>query len=342
MKVHILFKFVDGPWGGGNQFLKALRNEFRKMGVYAEKPEDTDVLLINSYPFGWESEFLKTLFRLKKNKAKLITVHRIDGPTFLIRGTDIDIDRFIFYLNHRTCDGTIFQSGWSRKKCYELGLLANKHEKSILNAPDNNIFFRRKVKTPSDHIWLIATSWSSNPQKGFAIYRYLDQNLDFSRYTMTFVGNSPIVFENIICIPAVSTDELADILQSHDIYIAASKNDPCSNSLIEALSCGLPAVVLNSGGHPEIIRDGGVVFESQDDVLEQIDAVAGDLKKFARNISCFDITKTAKQYYAFCEGIFKECESGKNRPKQFSLFYFFVLFSRSYCRRIAVKLYHLK
>ena len=30
MKVHILTEFIDGPWGGGNQFQKALRNQLIK------------------------------------------------------------------------------------------------------------------------------------------------------------------------------------------------------------------------------------------------------------------------------------------------------------------------
>ncbi|MBA7489471.1 hypothetical protein ES702_00005 [subsurface metagenome] len=39
MKIHILYKFIEGPWGGGNQFLKALRDYFRKVGVYSDTPE---------------------------------------------------------------------------------------------------------------------------------------------------------------------------------------------------------------------------------------------------------------------------------------------------------------
>lgn len=35
MKIHILCEFVEGPWGGGNQFLKALRRYLRKKGVYS-------------------------------------------------------------------------------------------------------------------------------------------------------------------------------------------------------------------------------------------------------------------------------------------------------------------
>ena len=40
MKLHFLFDFKEGPWGGGNQFLKALRNYFREKGIYSENAEE--------------------------------------------------------------------------------------------------------------------------------------------------------------------------------------------------------------------------------------------------------------------------------------------------------------
>jgi len=39
MKIHILYNFQKGPWGGGNQFLKALKKEFNQRGIHEEKPE---------------------------------------------------------------------------------------------------------------------------------------------------------------------------------------------------------------------------------------------------------------------------------------------------------------
>lgn len=48
-KIHIAYKFVEGPWGGGNQFLKALRKYFKKAGIYSDSPEDTAAILFNSH-----------------------------------------------------------------------------------------------------------------------------------------------------------------------------------------------------------------------------------------------------------------------------------------------------
>ncbi|KKN06556.1 hypothetical protein LCGC14_1076110, partial [marine sediment metagenome] len=36
MKIHILYSFHKGPYGGGNQFLKALKKNLKKLNVYEE------------------------------------------------------------------------------------------------------------------------------------------------------------------------------------------------------------------------------------------------------------------------------------------------------------------
>ena len=38
----------------------------------------------------------------------------------------------------------------------------------------------------------------------------------------------------------------------HKIYLTGSKNDPCSNSLLEALALKLPSIVFDSGGHKDL------------------------------------------------------------------------------------------
>ena len=35
---------------------------------------------------------------------------------------------------------------------------------------------------------LVCTSWSINKNKGFDYYKYLDDNLDFSKYSFTYMG----------------------------------------------------------------------------------------------------------------------------------------------------------
>jgi glycosyltransferase involved in cell wall biosynthesis len=307
MKIHILFRFVDGPWGGGNQFLKSLKKYFEQIGVYENNPEKAEVILFNSYPFGSEYLFKKVFSLLRRFKGKTV-IHRVDGPVYYVRGNDLAVDRALFYFNDKFSHGTVFQSSWSRDKCRELGLKTNQFETVIMNAPDKNVFYPKNSSNTNignEKIKIVAMSWSANIRKGFSVYKYLDDNLDFNRYQMTFIGNCPIKVSNIIHIKPLNSTLLADRLRGHDLYITASKNDPCPNSLLEALHCKLPAIALNSGGHPELIGNGGITFEGESDVISAIEKVASNLESYRNNISVPDISHVAEQYHSFCKDVHK-------------------------------------
>ena len=312
MKIHILYNFKDGAWGGGNQFLKALRKCFVKKRCYAESPEDADVILFNSH------HKLNSAIKLKKRHPEKIFAHRIDGPIFHIRNYDIELDRDIFLINNNLADISIFQSKWSYQKCLELGYNKNRYEKIIHNGVDSNIFNREnRIEFAADRkIKLIATSWSDNWRKGFHLYKWLDETLDFDRYDFTFIGNSPVKFTNIQHINPLSSKELSEQLKKHDIFITASENDPCSNSLIEALSCGLPAVVKNDGGHPELIKNGGMAFDTEQECLNAIETVANNYERYQRNIDVDTIEKTATEYYETMHKVYKLYVREEYRPKE--------------------------
>ena len=70
----------------------------------------------------------------------------------------------------------------------------------------------------------------------------------------------------------------AELLRGQDAYVAASLDDPCSNALLEALACGLPALYRRSGGHPELVGEAGVGFDGAEDAPAALDRLAADLE----------------------------------------------------------------
>ncbi|MCF6240442.1 MAG: glycosyltransferase [Bacteroidales bacterium] len=307
MKINIFFPFSENPIGGGNQFLKALKNYFIKQEIYSENPSDADVILFNSH------HKINELIKLKKKHPYKIFIHRIDGPVGLIRKNDNYTDKLIYKINDYIADASIFQSKWSQNKNYELGIKNKKYETVIINAPNPEIFNKPDKKhLTSKKIKLIATSWSHNMIKGFKIYKWLDENLDFSKYEMTFCGNSPFQFKKIKHIKPLPSKELAKQLKMHDIFITASKNDPCSNSLIEAMHCGLPAIALNDGGHPEIIGKGGLLFNQKEEIPCLIKKIIENYILYTEKIDLPDMNETGRQYLDFIQQIFKQkTKSGK-------------------------------
>lgn len=276
MKLHIAFDLLDKPTGGGNQFLKALRAYLRSQGAYAESLSDATVVLVNGHQWG---AYLLQIYCEKKLRPELTILHRIDGPMTVVRGSEENssLDYAISCFNRYFADGTIFQSQWSRNLCIEHGIDPIKQYVVALNAPDTSIFYPPcPPKISGNKVRIISTSWSSNWRKGFDIFLYLDENLDFSRYEFTFIGNSPVSFRNIHQIPPIPSVSLAQELRNHDIFLQASHVEACSNSLIEAMNCGLVPVVRNNSSHPEIVGEAGVLYEGKDDVLAAIDVAARD------------------------------------------------------------------
>lgn len=263
---HYLTK--DEPWGGANQFLKLLFKSIELRGV-AVNQSHYGTQFINSYHF---------IDRYSKRALENnYVVHRIDGPTYLIRGKDKELDDKLFGINRNFADVTIFQSHWSLQKTYELGYYPV-NPIVIPNCADSTIFKSKwinlKPNLNNRKIKIIGTSWSANVRKGLNTYKWLDKNLDFTKYEVTFVGNIDGEFENINIIPPKNSVELADELTKHDIYLAPSENDPCSNALIEAMTVGLPVVYLKSGGHPELVSWGGLGFNENEEIVTLLDKIS--------------------------------------------------------------------
>ena len=292
----IVHRFHRPPYGGGNQFLLALRAEMKRQGVDASANRigrRTRACLFNSFNFDFER-----LMRVAKTHRNCRMIHRVDGPVGVYRGKDAGIDKEIWEINQKLAQATIFQSKYSFDKHLEIGLKF-KNPVVIQNAVNPGIFNSQGRVAPPDgfrRTKLIAVSWSDNLKKGAPVYKWIEDHLDWTRYEFTFVGRSQIPFERIRMIPACSSKELARILRTHDIYITASQNEPCSNALIEALSCGLPAVFLNSGSHKALAGGAGEGFTCNEEVLMAIDLVADNWEKYHQKISMPSISEVTKRY----------------------------------------------
>ena len=297
-RIHILFEFVAGPWGGGNQFLKALWKEIVERGVAAATPEEADVVLANSH------HELPELVRLRERHPEKSIVHRVDGPIHLIRDRDREVDEVLYRVNRALADGTVFQSNWSREANLAAGMAPPGAATVILNAPDPALFHRApEPRRRGERLRLIATSWSPNPRKGFDFYSWLDRHLDFERYELTFAGNSPVEFENVRMLDPLSSSALADELRDHDVFLTGSRADPCSNSLLEALHCGLPALALHDGGHPELIGAGGDTFVEFPEALVKLDTIASDYKRYRDAIDVPSIDEVTERYLSFMTAV---------------------------------------
>lgn len=296
MKIHIAYRFKSGPWGGGNQFLKALKGQCLERGVYTEEIAQADIVLFDSY------QNLKGLFLCWLLYPKKTRVHRL-GPVFHLHRKGLKwkvLDRGVIVFANLFADKVIFQSEWSYRQAVNLGFKKNKKYSVIVNAVDTSVFSKKKEEDKKDGpLQLIYTSWSSNLNKGFHYLQFLDTHLDFHKYQMAFVGNTPVTFRNIKTLPPMSSTMLSEALRRSDIYISPVKDDACSNAILEALASGLPVIALDSGGNGELVKEGGLLFTSEEGLLDSIEKVGSNLALYSQKIIIKSMRDICNDYVDF-------------------------------------------
>ena len=73
----------------------------------------------------------------------------------------------------------------------------------------------------------------------------------------------------------ISHDEIAQYYQKSNIFVLPSLNEGMSNTMLEALACGLPIVATDTGGTRELVEDGenGMIVKmgEYNDLMEKIE-----------------------------------------------------------------------
>jgi glycosyltransferase involved in cell wall biosynthesis len=103
--------------------------------------------------------------------------------------------------------------------------------------------------------------------------------------------------------------DVPDILQAADIFALSSLSEAASITLLEAMACGLPVIVTNVGGNPELVRENidGLLVPRRDPqafaaaierVLASPAAAAAMGQSGARRVrDTFQMTQTIDTYY---------------------------------------------
>jgi glycosyltransferase involved in cell wall biosynthesis len=294
----VFHEFHAPPYGGGNQFLLALLGELRRRGLEVEVDRlsgATPACLFNSFNFDF-----KRLRRFAREGVQM--VHRVDGPVGVYRGFDDGTDKRIARIN-RLADATVFQSRYSLDKHRELGLVL-RNPVVIRNSVDRSIFHPPSAREPLDGrpLRVIATSWSDNPRKGADILGWLDANLDPDRLEVTFAGRTQQAFKRIRVVGPLASGPLAELLRAHDVYLAPSRDDPCSNALLEGLACGLPAAFLRSGGHPELVGEAGIGFDEPEELPAVLQRLRDELEERRAAITVPALAEVADRYLEVVRG----------------------------------------
>ena len=286
--------------GGGFRFLFNLKTALDSSLNYTSI-ENAETLLFNSHHWGSQLRHLPSIL----NRRNYRIILRIDGPLHIARSSKLDIllDFCIYLFAYFFADGIIFQSSWSRSKFFQKFPSLPIANAVIHNGVNQSVFFA-SFKTSSTPLSIVSTSWSPNPNKGFDRLSFLDQHLDFSRFNLSFCGNSPVSFDNINVLPPMSPNDLSLFYSSQHVYLQTSYVESCSNALLEAISSHLYPIVPSNSSHPELIPIYGSLYSSNDEILEILHQIISDQAFFCHNSASaqatyYNINNVASSYLQF-------------------------------------------
>jgi len=299
MKISIGSQIIDGPYGGGNEFIKNLSIYFESMNhivLNDLSSNDIDlILLTNPLPDSETSTF---------NNFDIDFYLTFVNPNALVfqRINECDERKNTRNLNNRlnkynkNVDINIFVSQWLKNN-FEEYELSKKPAFVVKGGPSNKIFnMNDKLSWDGKgKIKIVTHHWSDNLMKGYNFYKYVDELLNNQKYQelfeFTIIGNTPksIEFKNSTIIPPLSGDDLANELKKNHIYLTASINEPSGNHHMEGAMCGLPIMFINSGGIPEYCNRYGVET-TKSSFLKSLEEIKKNYNILFENLHSYEYT----------------------------------------------------
>lgn len=314
MKVALGSKYIEGPYGGGNTFIKNFSSYLFGKGhkvVFDLRDNDIDIILLTNPLFDSAHSTFNHLdidrYQSKVNKSA-ISIQRINECDE--RKQTNYVNRAIIKSNNNI-DHTVFVSSWL-KGVYEKSGIKLKSSSVVLGGSDSNIFNGiNKVKwNGSEKISLVTHHWSDNWMKGFQTYKLIDELLENEKWSkqlnFTYIGNYPkeLVFKNTKLIAPLDGKDLGNELKNHHIYITGSLNEPSGNHHVEAGLCRLPTLYINSGGVTEYCKDYGVQFENNS-IEKKLIYLISNYDRYYDKLKSFNLTseKMSEDYLSLFEDL---------------------------------------
>ncbi len=198
-----------------------------------------------------------------------------------LRGSDVPFHNKRYYWLDRLIFQRLSRKVWheatavvaNSQKLRELALRTSPDQdiQIIFNGVDINEFQARSERGNGSTLKIIATGRLSK-QKG---HKYLIEAIsDMKDVGLCLVGDgdqkeslkllAKRCGSNVHFVGKVDHEDIKSLLQGSDIFVLPSLNEGMSNSLLEAMACGLPVITTDTGGSKELVRENGIVVPSKD------------------------------------------------------------------------------
>jgi len=295
-------------YGGGSHFVTSMVDYLEKKGhvvVFQMQEKDNvikdiDVIfLIDPRPgdIGYSiNHAIAYKNQINKNVKIIHRVNECDA-----RKNTSFMDEMLVETSKHT-DKTVFISKWLKEYFIEKGFKNAKNSSVIYNGCNISHFFPMKNKKIKDKIKIVTHHWSDNWMKGFDLYKFIDQEVVDDQFEFTYIGRYCKDYKptNTKLIDPLWGPELGAELRKHDIYVTASRFEPCGMHHVEGAASGMPIIYYKDcGGINELCKNHGEEYSNFDDFKLKLELIANNIEKYKNKINYenLDIEKCCEKFY---------------------------------------------
>lgn len=256
----------------------------------------------------------------KKQRVRIF--QRLDGVYYPSHFPEeyLSLNNPIKTIYSEYSDFIIFQSEYSQKQCREVLGFSEADSSIIYNGVDKDVFYVNKNKQIDDCIDLVMTGNFRDVDMIYPLVRAMEVLESSSlSFRLRLVGpvlekyKDALSRQDIELLGAMDSKSISQVLRDSDIFVYSFLNPNCPNSVIEAISTGLPVVGFDSGSMSELcsfqtellagVSDKVIqLYEELDGELlaKKILLCAGDYNKYREvalaNSYRYDIKDTVRSY----------------------------------------------
>lgn len=316
-------KNIDSPGTGKGFFIKRLAKELSKYSD-VEVVRDPEV----SHDIALHISKIKIATASKKN------IIRIDGCIMDITKNYKKANK-AFRKAFKRADGVIYQTNFCKKVCNKFVGKPGCETEVIFNGAEiHRIDNAIPANKENSNVFITASRWRPQKRLKDIVETFLlaDKNdsilyvagdLSKSGTSIKWRNKYLDIAKRVKYLGVLSQEQLLSYLKISDVFIHLSWIDWCPNSVVEAVSVGIPVICNNVGGTQELVRpSGGIVcdidkpYDFKPCNLYSPPAFNRDIVVSSMNKACnddiiisnehVDIRKIAKRYKSFFEKIMKK------------------------------------
>ncbi|HUP41540.1 MAG TPA: glycosyltransferase [Vicinamibacterales bacterium] len=322
IRIHVGYQPTASPWGGANNFMRALRNELLREGGFAltdSMGADCDILFMNQLTVGpgQRTSFRRVRRFRRGERTGFDWLRRRIPPrasSLVVRAVNLNSHAFTMGIRNAIigrlrdaevlkvldlADLVVFQSQYQRSVFVDKGYAGSRNT-VIHNGADPAFWVDDIARRPSDGILRIGSSTASpRASKRHDLIAALSE---VPGVEVMHFGNWPAAVDvrRVRRYGMVSREKMTEVYATCDYFFHPALRDPCPNAVFEAVCSGLP-VIYNPGpgSSAEIVGTNGLPMDETDlaATIERARSLLAPLKlTVLKNRADYTVHRAARQY----------------------------------------------